>query len=198
MSMSSSVLRIRSATGADAAACAEIYAPYVLSTCISFEVEPPTPDQFEERIASAQISHEWLVVEREGNVVGYAYGHQFHEREAYRWSCETSIYLSQDVQRQGVGRTLYDVLLVGLGQRGYRRAFAGIALPNEASSGLHRRLGFEDAGCYSRVGWKNGAWHDVAWMQKDLQSGEVDPPNPISPSALKPTRGTELDDTRSR
>jgi L-amino acid N-acyltransferase YncA len=169
---------IRSATAADAVACCEIYAPYVLDTCISFEVEPPTPSQFEERIADAQKSHEWLVVEQEHNIVGYAYGHQFHVRTAYDWSCETSIYLAQQARYRGVGRTLYEVLLTHLGEQGYRRAFAGIALPNDASIKIHRRLGFEDAGCYRRVGWKHGAWHDVAWMQRDLQSHEIDPPTP--------------------
>ena len=174
-------LHMRSATDADAAACSKIYAPYVIGTCISFEVEPPTPVQFEERISDAQVSHEWLVAECEGKVVGYAYGHQFNERSAYRWSVETSIYLAQDQQCQGIGRSLYELLLTRLGEQGYRRAFAGITLPNDASIGLHRSLGFDDAGCYRRVGWKHGAWRDVAWMQRDLQSDGIDPPpNPFA------------------
>lgn len=180
--MLSPVLRIRSATATDAAACADIYAPYVTDSCISFEAEPPSAAQFSERIADAQRSHVWLVAERDDGIVGYAYGHQFHGRAAYRWSCETSIYLAMDRRGQGIGRALYPALLGHLAERGYRRAFAGIALPNEASIGLHRMCGFEDAGCYRRVGWKNGAWHDVAWMQRDLQADEVDPPPPISPS----------------
>ena len=174
---------IRPAAAADAAACGDIYAPYVVGTNVTFEVEPPTTEQFWARIAHAQAAHEWLVAERNGTVLGYAYGHQFHERAAYDWSCETSIYLDAGLRRQGVGRALYRELLGRLAGRGYRRAFAGIALPNDASFGLHRALGFEDAGCFRRVGWKNGAWHDVAWMQRDLQSCEFDPPNPISPTA---------------
>jgi L-amino acid N-acyltransferase YncA len=177
--MVGSAPHIRSATAADAAACAEIYAPYILGTSITFEVEPPTTEQFKERIAQAQASHEWLVAERDGTVLGYAYGHRFHERAAYDWSCETSIYLAVTLRRQGVGRALYQELLQRLAGRGYRRAFAGIALPNDASTGLHRALGFQWAGCYRRVGWKNGAWHDVAWMQADLQGCEIDPPAPI-------------------
>ena len=88
-----------------------------------------------------------------------------------------------DLRREGIGRALYEELLARLAGRGYRRALAGITLPNEASIGFHRAFGFEDAGCYRRVGWKNGAWHDVAWLQRDLQSDEIDPPAPISPSA---------------
>jgi L-amino acid N-acyltransferase YncA len=139
-------------------------------------------EQFVERIAYAQAAHEWLVAVREGIVIGYAYGHQFAERAAYSWSCQTSIYLAPEVRRQGVGRALYQQLLGRLAALGYRRAFAGIALPNEASLGLHRAFGFQEVGCYRRVGWKNGAWHDVAWMQRDLQATETDPPAPIARS----------------
>jgi len=174
---------IRPATATDAVACAETYAPYVLATNITFEIDPPSAEQFRGRIAQAQAAHEWLVAERNGTLLGYAYGHQFHERAAYGWSCEASIYLAGSQRRQGVGRALYQELLGRLAGRGYCRAFAGIALPNEASIGLHLALGFEEAGCFRRVGWKNGAWHDVAWMQRDLQTGETDPPAPISPAA---------------
>jgi L-amino acid N-acyltransferase YncA len=177
---------IRSATAADAPACAEIYQPYVVGTSITFEVVPPTTEQFEGRIEHSQVSYEWLVAERDNTVVGYAYGHRFHERAAYDWSCETSIYLAVAVRRQGVGRALYQELLGRLAGHGYRRAFAGITLPNNASIGLHRALGFGDAGCYRRVGWKNGAWHDVAWMQADLQPQEIDPPLPLPPVTRSP------------
>jgi L-amino acid N-acyltransferase YncA len=175
-------LSIRPAVAADAAACAEVYSPYVTGTSISFEIAPPAPEQFMERMAEAQAAHEWLVAARDGLVVGYAYAHRFAERAAYRWSCETSIYVASEVRGQGVGRALYGALLERLAALGYRRAFAGVTLPNEASIGLHRDFGFRDAGCYDRVGWKHGAWHDVAWLQRDLQSTEVDPPQVISAS----------------
>jgi L-amino acid N-acyltransferase YncA len=178
--MPHTALSIRPAVAADAAACAEVYAPYVTGTCISFEIAPPTPEQFTERIADAQAAHEWLVAERSGLVIGYAYAHRFAERAAYQWSCETSIYLASEVRGQGVGRALYAELLGRLAALGYRRAFAGVTLPNEASVGLHRAFGFRDAGRYDRVGWKDGGWHDVAWLQRDLQPAEVDPPPAIS------------------
>lgn len=180
MLMSGRAPLIRSATASDAVACAEIYGPYVTNTCISFELDPPTSAQFVERIADAQTSHEWLVAERGGEVVGFAYGHEFASRAAYRWSCETSIYLAMDLRREGVGRALYQELLDRLAERGYRRAIACVTLPNEASIEFHRAFGFEDAGRYRRVGWKSGAWHDVAWMQRNLQRDEIDPPAPIS------------------
>ena len=172
---------VRLATVDDAAACAAIYAPYVTSTCISFESVPPTVDEMAGRIARALVAHAWLVaLDPAGTVVGYAYGGPFAGREAYRWSCEVSVYVRQGVRRTGTGRALYDALLESLAGRGYRRVFAGIALPNEASEALHRALGFTPAAVYRRVGWKQGRWHDVAWLQRSLGPGPEDaPPAPL-------------------
>jgi L-amino acid N-acyltransferase YncA len=159
---------VRDATAADAGACAAIYAPYVLDTAVTFEIEPPDAAEFARRIAAAAERHAWLVVEDDGRVTGYAYGGPFKERAAYRFACEVSVYLELGLRRSGAGRALYDVLLPRLAQRGFRTAAAGMALPNPASVGLHRALGFEPVGTFRRVGWKHGRWHDVAWAQRDL------------------------------
>jgi len=168
---------IRPATEADAAACAAIYAPYVTDTAITFEIDPPDPAEMAKRIAAAA-THAWLVLEDSGVVVGYAYGRPFHPRAAYRWACEVSVYLELNRRRTGGGRALYEALLARLAERGYRRAMGGITLPNEASTGLHQAMGFAPAGAYREVGWKNGAWHDVAWVQKTILVGEDPPAEP--------------------
>ena len=167
--------RVRDATTADAAACAVLYAPYVTGTVVTFETEPPTAEQMAERIAAAQRRHAWLVLEDDGAVVGYAYGGPYKERAAYRWSCEVSVYLERGRRRTGGGRALYEALFARLAERGFRTAVAGMTLPNPASEGLHRALGFEKVGVYRRIGWKHGAWHDVAWVQRTLASTD-DPP----------------------
>jgi phosphinothricin acetyltransferase len=130
-----------------------------------------------QRIAAAERSHAWLVLEdlEADRVVGYAYGGPFRARPAYRWSCEVSIYLERDRRRTGGGRALYEALLARLAERGFRTAVAGMALPNEASAGLHRAMGFEPVGTYRRIGWKHGGWHDVAWVQRALAT-TADPP----------------------
>ena len=87
-----------------------------------------------------------------------------------------SVYLEPGRRRTGAGRLLYGALFDRLAARGYRRALAGVALPNEASLGLHRALGFADVGTYRRVGWKGGAWHDVTWLQRDLGHDADGPP----------------------
>ncbi|WP_432942523.1 N-acetyltransferase family protein [Kribbella sp. CA-253562] len=160
---------------ADAAACAAIYTPYVRDTAITFEVEPPTVEAMAERIRSAQRRHAWLVLEDAGRIVGYAYAGPMKERAAYRWSCEVSIYLELGRRRTGGGRALYEALFDRLIDRGFRTAIAGMTLPNDASVGLHAALGFEPVGTYRRIGWKNNAWHDVAWAQRSLATGD-DPP----------------------
>jgi L-amino acid N-acyltransferase YncA len=165
---------VRDATPADAAACAAIYEPYVTDTAISFESEPPTATLMAERIAAAQHTHAWVVLEDGGRVVGYAYGGPHKERAAYRWACEVSVYLERGRRRGGAGRALYEALFERLAARGYRRLIAGMTLPNEASEGLHRAMGFEAIGVQRAVGWKSGQWHDVAWVQRSI--GDDGPP----------------------
>ncbi|MFL6141438.1 MAG: GNAT family N-acetyltransferase [Labedaea sp.] len=166
---------IRDAVPADAAACSAIYAPYVRETAISFETEPPSATEMAARVDAAQRGHAWVVFEDGGRVVGYAYGGPFKARLAYRWSCEVSVYLERGRQRRGGGRALYTELFNRLAARGFRIAVAGMTLPNEASVGLHRAMGFEPVGTYRRIGWKHGGWHDVAWVQRTIAGG-ADPP----------------------
>ena len=110
-----------------------------------------------------------------GRVVGYAYGGPFSPRAGYRWSCGVSVYLELGLRRSGAGRALYEALFARLAERGYRMLLAGMTLPNDASEGLHRALGFEPAGIYRRVGWKHGSWHDVAWVQRGI-GDQTEPP----------------------
>ncbi len=162
----------------DAQACAAIYAPYVTDTAITFESEPPSPAQMAERIAGALSSHAWVVLEDEGRVVGYAYGGRHQSRAAYRWACDVSIYIERGRRRTGGGRALYEALFERLAARGYRMAVAGMTLPNDASVGLHRAIGFEPVGVYRRIGFKHGVWHDVAWVQRAIDGGEDPPTEP--------------------
>jgi L-amino acid N-acyltransferase YncA len=169
---------IRDADAADAGRCAAIYAPYVRDTAISFESEPPSTEEMAGRIAEAQRAHAWLVLEDDGEVVGYAYGGPFMARAAYAWATGVSVYLDPARYRSGGGRALYEALFERLAGRGHRTALAGVALPNDASVGLHRALGFELVGTYRRVGWKLGRWHDVAWYQRALADDDG-PPTPL-------------------
>lgn len=176
--MNGAAPKVRDASEDDAAACAALYRPFVTGTAITFETEAPSPAEMAERIAARLHSHAWLVLEDGGELVGYAYGGPFKPRPAYRWTCEVSVYVEPAWQGSGGGRALYAALLPRLAARGYRMAVAGITLPNDASIGLHRATGFEPVGTYRQIGWKLGAWHDVAWMQRLLAAGDDPPAEP--------------------
>ena len=173
-------LTIRDADASrDAAACAAIYAPHVESSAVSFEEQAPDAAELAARIQRYGASHPWLVAEREGEVLGYAYATAFNERPAYRWSASVSVYVAEGARGEGLGRALYEALFERLRDRGFRMACAGITLPNEASVGLHQSLGFEQTGLNREIGWKHGAWRDVGWYQLELTpAGEGPPPEP--------------------
>ena len=163
---------VRSANAADAGACAGIYAPVVRDTVISFEDVPPTVEEMGRRIGKAPA---WLVAESDGVVLGYAYASSHRERAAYRFAVDFTVYLGEGARGRGLGRRLYEELIVACRDRGFHRAYGGIALPNEASVRLHEAVGFRPVGVYERVGWKFGAWHDVGWWQLDLIDPAIDP-----------------------
>lgn len=163
----------------DAAACAAIYAPHVERSPVSFEEAVPGAEEMAARIERYRASHAWLVAEREGQVVGYAYATAFNERPAYRWSTSVSVYVAAQARGEGVGRALYEALFERLRGRGFRVACAGITLPNRASEALHEHLGFELVGVNRAIGWKQGAWRDVGWYQLELAPpGDGPPPEP--------------------
>jgi len=174
--------RIRLAEAADAEAVAAVYAPFVTDSVISFEAEPPVPDEMRGRIAATTVSHPWLVCELDDVVVGYAYAVAHRTRAAYRWSTDTSVYVDAVWHRRGIGRALYTSLLAILRAQGLVNACAGITLPNPASVGLHESVGFRPVGVYERIGHKSGRWHDVGWWQLALgaHAGEPDEPLPLA------------------
>lgn len=168
-------VRLRVATPDDGAACAAIYAPYVSETPISFETEPPSAADMAARIAKILPDYPWLIAERGGVALGYAYGARHRERAAYRWGADVGIYLDRDSCGQGVGKMLYRALLALLTAQGFEIAYGGIALPNPASVALHEGFGFRPVGVYARTGYKMGAWRDVGWWELTL-GGAGDPP----------------------
>lgn len=165
----SAPLAIRPANEGDAGVLLAIYRPFVESTAVSFETVSPTEEEFAARIAKVSAGWRWLVAERGGRCVGYAYATAHRERSAYRWSVEVSAYVDPAHHRQGIGRALYRQLLPDLAQAGFCNAYAGITLPNEGSLALHRSVGFESIGVFRSVGRKFDQWHDVAWLHRRLR-----------------------------
>ena len=178
------------ATTKDADQIARIYTPIVRHTAISFEVDPPTTGEMEQRIEETTARLPWLVVERDGRILGYAYASTHRSRAAYAWSVDVSAYVEESYRGTGVGRSLYTALLEILTSQGFYNTYAGITLPNTASIRLHESVGFRPVGTYREVGYKLGAWHDVGWWQLSLQekSGCPQPPKDLA-AAMLDTKG---------
>lgn len=159
---------IRAVRPQDADAIAAIYRPYVTDTAITFELLPPDAAEFECRIAITTATHPWLVAEDAGAILGYAHAGAYRARAAYRWTAEVGIYLAARARGRGIGALLYTALLDALEHRGFVCAIAAMTAGNPASTALHQRLGFREAGVQRGIGFKHGAWHDVVFWQRDL------------------------------
>lgn len=168
----------------DAPEIAAIYEHFVRTSPATFDIVPPTSAEIAQRIDAYTKTYPWFVAEVAGTVVGYAYASKHRDREAYRWSVDVSAYIHPDHVGKGLGRALYTPLLDTLKQQGFANAFAGITLPNDASVGLHKAMGFELLGVYRNVGHKLGRWHDTSWWQLSLGNLDPEPGEPIPWSEL--------------
>ena len=176
---------VRAADVGDATGIAAVYRPHVTDSVASFETVPPDAEEMARRMVAAP-RLPWVAAKRDGALVRYAYAAPHNARAVYRWSVSCSVYLTADERGAGTGRALYERLLAELGPLGYVTAFAGIALPNPASVGLHTALGFTPVGVYRAGGFKAGRWHDVGWWQLPLREP---PAEPDEPAAWEPAPG---------
>lgn len=169
---------ITGATLADAPAMAAIYAHHVLHGTATFETEPPGAEEFAARIGAVLAEGSpWLAArDAAGALAGYAYASQFRPRRAYRFSCEDSIYIRDDLRGQGLGGALLTRLIAAASEAGYRQMFAVIGGAEPGSISLHARAGFVEAGRMRAIGRKHGRWLDTVYMQLALGPGDTTPP----------------------
>jgi phosphinothricin acetyltransferase len=159
-------LTIRPVSLEDAEGIAAIYNPYILTSIITFEEEPVSTGEIQRRIDSVQsLGYPWLVAEVDGSLAGYAYASRWRERPAYRYTAESTIYLSQESGGHGYGSKLYNALLDELRAGGFHAVIGVITLPNPASIALHEKLGFSKVAHFSQVGYKFEHWLDVGYWQ---------------------------------
>jgi phosphinothricin acetyltransferase len=176
---------IRTATANDAEELLTIYAYYVENTAITFEYDVPTLEEFTQRIENTLKKYPYLVAEKDGEILGYAYAGVFKDRAAYDWSAETTIYLKQDAVKGGLGRMLYEALEKELQKIGVLNLYASIAYPivedeylTTNSADFHAHLGYEKIGEFHKCGYKFGNWYHMIWMEKFI--GEhVEKPVPV-------------------
>jgi phosphinothricin acetyltransferase len=171
-------LIVRPAAAGDVAAIQAIYAHHVLHGTGTFELVPPSVEEMAERIAAITTRGlPYMVAEMEGRVAGYAYAGPFRLRAAYSYTAEDTVYVSPDFHRRGVGRAVLARVIEDCERLGLHQLVAVIGGSDNAGSiGLHAALGFEPAGVTPGLGWKDGRWNDVVWMQRPLNGGVSRPP----------------------
>ena len=166
-------ITLRFATVADAPVLAEIYAPYVRDTAISFEYEPPTHEVFAGRIGSVLETFPYLAAVRGEEILGYAYAHPYGVRKAYSHSVELSVYIRRDCRGLGIGRMMYDAMEVLLRAQNVTNLYvlvAGVETEDEYlthdSQKFHLAMGYEYVGKLHKAGYKFGRWYDMITMEK--------------------------------
>ena len=170
---------IRFASEQDAAGLLAVYAQYI-GTSITFETRLPSLEAFTERIRDIRRVYPYLALTDGERIAGYAYAHRIRERAAYDWCAELSVYLDRDCTSRGWGQRLYGLLMDLLALQNVKTAIGCVTVPNAASERLHASMGFARVGLSPSSGYKNGAWHDVAWFEKPLGPYDV-PPAPLLP-----------------
>ncbi len=174
---------VRPARDADLPALTAVYNAHVVGSHATFDTLPWSVAQ--RRAWAAQYAptgpHRLLVAASPtGRVLGYATSSRYRAKPAYDASVETSVYLAPGAGGRGTGTALYGALLDALVAEGLHRAYAAVALPNDASLALHRRLGFSSVGTFSQAGWKLHRWVDVHWLERELA------PDPDHPGGARP------------
>lgn len=175
---------IRLAAKDDARRILDIYAPYIVNTATSFETGLPSKEDMEIRIANCLQKYPWIVCVIDDTIASYVYASKHREREAYQWSCESSIYVADEFKGKGIGKKLYQLLFQVLKLQGFRNVYAGITLPNEASVKLHGKCGFTHFATYENIGYKLGNWQTVGWWKLQINEYDLNPPPPMNISTL--------------
>ncbi len=162
-------LLVRPATSADGAAVAAIYNHYVAETVVTFEEAPVAGEEMAWRMGEVFAADlPWLVAERAGDVVGYAYATRWRTRSGYRYSVEITVYLEPSCVGQGIGTLLYAELFARLEALGLHAVIGGIALPNAGSVALHEKFGLAQVAHFRETGFKFGRWIDVGYWERIL------------------------------
>ena len=174
--MSTQEITLRDSVESDVPAIQAIYTYHVLNGTASFEIDPPTVDEMRGRRADVLSKGlPYIVAERGGVVVGYAYATLYRARPAYRFTCEDSVYVHEAMARQGVGGKLLADIIRRCTAGGWRQMIAVIGDNNPASMAVHESQGFFLAGTLHNVGFKFNAWRDTAMMQRALGDGAETP-----------------------
>lgn len=168
-------LKIRFVEAQDIDTLLAIYAPYVEQSAVSFEYTTPTHSEFQQRIDKITKDYPFLVAEQQNEIIAYAYYQSFHERTAYQYCAEISIYVKSNRRQKGIGRQLYEKLEAIAVMQNICHLYACIAYPRQEDKYLntnsylfHQHMGYQEVGRFPNCGYKFTHWYDVIWMDKEL------------------------------
>lgn len=171
---------IRFANLDDADDILKIYEKFIKETVVTFEIEVPSIESFQNRMKSIMDFYPWLVCEVDGEIAGYAYASKHGERAAYRWSADLSVYIGEKFHRHHLGTDLYDEVIQYLKKQGFCTVYAAISTPNPKSEAFHQSYGFHKIGEFKNVGHKMGKWLDVTWYDLQIAEYSENPQEPLS------------------
>lgn len=160
--------KFRIADISDAANILKIYSPYITDTTASFEYTPPTEEEFRDRINSIYNDYPYIVYERDGLLLGYAYAHRAAEREAYKWSAELSVYIEKSQQGKHIGTRLIDMILKILKMQNVVNVYSLITGENRSSAIFHEKNGFTLTSTVEHMGYKHEKWLSVMRYEKTI------------------------------
>jgi phosphinothricin acetyltransferase len=156
---------IRFVTANDADRICAIYNHYIENSIATFEEENVTASDMRDRVGDATDARPWFVYDLDDEIAGFAYASPWKSRCSYRFSLETTVYLSPDHLGQGIGTDLYGHLIESIRKKNIHSLIGAIALPNDGSIALHEKLGFRKVGQFVEVGWKFDHWIDVGYWE---------------------------------
>ncbi|AXX31414.1 N-acetyltransferase [Actinosynnema pretiosum subsp. pretiosum] len=167
--MTAPKVTVRPATADDLEAVAEIYAHYVHHSTVTFDLVPPTVDDWRRKHGEVTARGlPFLIADHGSEVVGFAYLAPWRAKPAYRHTAEDTIYLAPTATGRGTGAALLEALLALADSSGIRQTIAVITEDGEGSLVLHRRFGFTEAGRLEAVGYKHERWIGTILMQRPL------------------------------
>jgi len=169
--MNVSDVTTRVATRTDARAINQIYNTYIVDSHVSFDAEPWSDVQRRKWLEDRAVGNfPVLVAEHDGKAVGAAWAGPWRSKSAYARAVETTVVLSRSTVGSGVGTRLYADLVERVEAAGFHRCYAIVALPNDASLALHRKLEFREVGILDEVGFKDGRY--ISTMLLELRIGD--------------------------
>lgn len=168
---------IRPVVLSDAKELAEIYNYYVINTAFTFEYDAVSTEEFKSRIEQISAKYPYFVVQKNDEILGYAYATSFYTRKAFMWDAEVAIYLKHSATANGLGTAFYNKIFDILTKQNYVNVYSHITYPNDASFALHNKFGFKECARYNKIGYKFGQWRDTIILEKQLVS--IDKPKKI-------------------